>query len=212
MIALFLILIAAYSDAGSFPDIDTAASKVTIKVIDEEGKPVESASIRVGYTVLSWGDTNGKSFSVDGYSDANGYFSASANASGKIGYTIKKGGYYDSHSWFRFQEIKNGKWEPWNPELPVVIRKIVNPVSMYARDTIFSRIEIPILEKAVGFDLIDFDWVAPYGKGTHADFIFTADSRVVKNDDFDCTLTITFSNKFDGIQLYKEDRSNGSSL
>jgi hypothetical protein len=187
----------------------TADSKISFKIVDDDGMPVDLAHIGVGYIILSWG-INNKTFDVEGFSDASGYYSASANASGKIGFTVKKEGYYRSFGQFEYREIKQGKWEPWNQELKVTMRKIINPVPLYARDTAKSGLEIPVIGKEVGFDLMKYDWVVPYGMGKHADMVFKIDRRFVRNDDFDCTLTITFPNKFDGIQLFKEDRKNGS--
>lgn len=209
MISLALIIMAAPSYAGPFTGIDTAASKVTIKIIDEDGKPVESASIGVGYIVLSWGISN-KTFDVKGYSDINGHFTASANASARIGFTVQKKGYYRSFGQFEYKKIKDGKWEPWNPELIVVMRKIVKPVPMYARDTKKSDLLIPVSGQEVGFDLIKYDWVAPYGKGNQADLKFKLDGSYISKNDFDMILTITFSGQYDGIQIVQEDISQGS--
>jgi len=91
------------------------------------------------------------------------------------------------------------------------MRKIVNPVPMYARDIHINPIELPEINKDIGFDLVVFDWVAPYGKGEHSDFIFNLTrERAVDRFDFDGTLTLKFPNKYDGIQLHREQRENGS--
>ncbi len=209
-LTFMLIFILMTTTSHAKTEMATADSKINFKIVDEDGIPVELADVGVGYIILSWG-INNKTFDVKGYSDANGYFTAYANASAKIGFTVKKEGYYRSFGQFEYKEIKDGNWEPRNPELIVVLRKIVNPVPMYARDTTKSDLEIPVIGKEIGFDLVEYDWIAPYGKGKHADLIFKIDKRFANNYDFDTTLTITFLNKFDGIQLFKEDRrKNGS--
>lgn len=77
---------------------------------------------------------------------------------------------------------------------------------MYAREAVK---EIPILDEAVGFDLMKFDWVVPYGHGNHSDFIFRLEKKIVDRNNYDATLTLTFPNRFDGIQLIKEEHRYG---
>jgi hypothetical protein len=183
-------------------------AKVTVKVVDEGGQPVEGANAGVGFQYdLDWAtEVNSKK----GLTDENGTFTAAGTGNGYIGYGAEKNGYYDSSYNYEFIEKGPSGWKPWNPELKVVMRKIENPVPMYARDTVQSTIEIPVVEKEVGFDLVVFDWIAPYGKGSHPDFTFKLQRHVINRKDFDGTLIITFPNKFDGIQSYREDLSRGS--
>jgi len=81
---------------------------------------------------------------------------------------------------------------------------------MYARNTKLSRVRLPAADKEIGFDLIAYDWVAPYGRGSVADFIFKLDKKGSGKSDLYSTLTITFSNRLDGIQIVRENRRNGS--
>ncbi|MDX1764111.1 MAG: hypothetical protein R3231_07310 [bacterium] len=127
-----------------------------------------------------------------------------------VGFHATKEGYYRSYHDYKFKEKKLGRWQPWNPTIEVVLRKVENPVPMYARNTRWSGMEIPVVGEPVGFDLTAYDWVAPYGKGGHADFIFKLEKRFVSRKDFDSKLTLTFSNPLDGIQVYKDDRKLGS--
>jgi len=77
--------------------------------------------------------------------------------------------------------IKYGRWRPWNEEILVTIRPIINPVPMYMQN---KYLEIPANDKDVGFDLVAADWVPPYGKGQHTDFIFKVDRRYENVDSF----------------------------
>jgi hypothetical protein len=117
-----------------------------------------------------------------------------------------------SYGDYRFTEEKLGNWAPWNPEVTVVLKRIEKPVPMYARDTEMSRLDLPAVGQPIGFDLIEYDWVAPYGKGKHADIVFMLDKKYIKDNDFECILTMTFSNTLDGILLVKENRSSGSTF
>lgn len=185
-------------------------AKITVHIVDEEGGPMSGVD-----TGITFSRVKNKSF--DGKSDSFGKFTASAETEGRASYGASKPGYYDSHGSFNFAKVEGNKWipmsykwQPWNPEVKLMLRKIGNPVPMYARDTTHSKLEIPIVGKEVGFDLMEYAWLPPYGNGKHADFIFKLEKRYVSDDDFDSKLTITFPNKFDGIQLVKEDSRNGS--
>ncbi len=189
----------------------TSKVSISIKVIDEKGNTVEGARVGVGFTEhLVW---DSKEIPVVGFTDVNGLFTASATADGDLGFNVTKDGYYQSFGSKKFKAIRNSRWEPWNPEVNVVLRKIENPVPMYLRDTHNTGgLVIPALGVEIGFDLIEYDWMPPYGKGKATDFIFKVDKRYTDDKDFDCTLTITFPNKFDGIQSYPFDRREGSVL
>lgn len=184
------------------------AAQVTIKVADEKGLAVEGAKVGVGFSYNTGWGTN--STGRQGVSDADGKFSASGQGNGHVTYGADKEGYYNSHYVYDFQKLGPLGWEPRSPELTVVLRKILNPVPMYVRDTKSSIIEIPVADKEIGFDLERFDWVSPYGGGMHSDFIFNLKRRFVAWDDQDCVLTVTFSNKNDGIQLIEEDLQYGN--
>ncbi len=184
------------------------AAKVSIQVVDEEGHPIVGAKVGVGFNYnTGWGTNNE---SNHGFSDTEGNFTATGGGNGHVSYGAKKEGYYNSH--YSYDFIKTGilRWEPHNPELQVMLRKIENPVPMYARDIRTSPIEIPAVDKDVGFDLIEFDWVSPYGRGVHSDFIFHLDKGIIDRKNFDEKLTIFFLNSNDGIQPYYEEMQYGS--
>ena len=109
--------------------------------------------------------------------------------------------YYRSIADVKYQKIVAGRWQPWNPVVTAVVRRIVNPIPMYAK-----RIEtvIPAENVILGFDLITGDWVAPYGSGQTPDFLFCFTKRISGPDDFEGGLVISFTNTFDGILENKE--------
>lgn len=201
---LITTLIFGCSLASGLPE-----AKITIKVIDEQDKPIAGASVGIGFERNSGGGV--KEIRVDGMTDSNGVFSGQERSNNYVGYTITKEGYYQSTGTYRFKE-SNGKFEPSNPEVKVILRKIINPVPMYARNTKMSPIEIPAAGKPIGFDLTEYDWVIPYGNGKYSDFIFKLEKIFVSNDNFESTLTITFSNNHDGLQTIKENLRYGSTL
>ena len=70
---------------------------------------------------------------------------------------------------------------------------------MYARKV--EMLRVPVVGQPVGFDLVASDWVAPHGKGSVSDLIFTLQKTFVDVEKpFEASLTITFANEDDGIQ------------
>lgn len=172
-----------------------AVAKIIVKVTDETGSPANNAHLNVRFSSGSG--------TVKGFTDEHGVFEAKAISNdGVILGDIKKEGYYESGLSHSFYVTRFGMWQPWGKELTVVMRPIVNPVPMYVRNTYF---DFPALGEEIGFDLMKADWVIPYGQGTHADFIFKVDRRYDNVDNFDATMTLTFSNPLDGIQVFKDD-------
>lgn len=172
--------------------------KTTITVKDEFGNTVEDAAVgsvfRDGKVVLN---------EIEGRTNKNGKISYLGIAPmGVTGGGVVKAGYYQSTFHHDFFIRKFGIWQPWNKEIQVTLRPIINPVPMYVRSHTFS---IPKIGENIGFDLNKSDWVFPYGRGTQSDFIFRAERQYKDIDNFDATLTMTFTNKYDGIQLVKED-------
>lgn len=189
---------------------ENANAKITLTVVDEAGLPVENARVGVGYIELLWWDS--KSTGLSGNSDSEGCFSASHNSSNSVGYRAEKDGYYQSFGEYRFKQIQNGHWEPWNPEVTVVMRKKENPVSMYARDTLLTKITIPVVDKEVGFDFVEFDWVAPHGKGKISDIYFILNGTYINERNYDMKLKLRFPGNFDGVQTLRQDIRQGSML
>jgi hypothetical protein len=184
-------------------------AKITVKVVDENGNVIRGAN--VGFSSFIGAATK-KFDSVKGITDENGIFSGWIEATNEIAVAGYKDGYYRSMIPYYFKGFKFKRWQPWNPEIRIMLYKIGNRVPMYARNTEYSKIELPVIGKKVGFDLIEFDWVSPYGKGVHPDMIFKLDKKYTDWDNFSSKLTVSFSNKYDGIQLVKQDRSVGSGL
>lgn len=183
-------------------------AKATIKVVDELGNPIEGAQASIGFQVSKGFKEQGiRDVSERGITGADGVFSASHRSSLDIAFGAEKQGYYKSYGQYHFNNSVNGHWQPWNPEFKLVLRKIENPVPMYARE---FRLEMPVTKNKVGFDLIKYDWVAPYGKGIHSDLMFKLVKQVKSRDEFEGRLAVGTSNNFDGIQLLKEDRKYGS--
>ncbi|MHB8881219.1 MAG: Ig-like domain-containing protein [Thermodesulfovibrionales bacterium] len=187
--------------------LDLPKARVTLKVVDEKGVPIKGA--KANLTIEGSQKINK---TISSLTDKDGISTVAEDSTGYVWYGVEIDGWYKSRGEYRFSRHEAGKWQPWNPEIKVVMRKIEKPVPMYARQTgsVKPDIEIPVINKEIGFDLMECDWISPYGKGKHADFTFKLEKTFKSRDDFDSTLVVTFPNKFDGIQVVKENLKGGS--
>jgi len=112
---------------------------------------------------------------------------------GKEGYY---GGGISSGHFYKTDSLNH--WLPWDATYTTVLRKIGNPIPMYAKNV---NIDIPAIGQPCGYDLEVGDWVGPYGKGKVSDFIFTLQRQYQDYFDFNVSVTLTFSNPGDGIQV-----------
>jgi len=196
---------------------------MTFRVTTDDGEPVQNVEVTTS-TFLRWqpGEGFGKDIYQDfkGKTDEKGVATLSfASERGDCRYSIfDVPGYYSTRNLeYQFKEAKEGKWQPWNPTVDVMLKPIINPIAMHARKMGFITVplELPQKGQPVGFDLMAGDWVAPHGKGSVADLVFTLKETIPfvrVEDPFDVTLTISFSNKGDGIQSSLAPINKGSDL
>jgi hypothetical protein len=182
---------------------------ITFKVTDDAGVPVPAGIVHAS-TFSYW--ERGEGFGRDVHdqyqvqiSKAGAAVISGSSLRGSFDYVIyPEGKYYaGSGGFYQFKEVVNGRWEPWNPQLEIVVPRILNPMSLYARKLGFGPdLELPS-KGPVGFDLMESDWVAPHGKGKRADLFFTHKSIIPAADidgAFESVFTVSFSNPGDGIQ------------
>lgn len=167
---------------------------VTVKVVDDSGGPVTGADTWVSYGISPVANQTNDWDKIEGLTDADGEFAASHSDthSMSLGIHVRKSGYYPTDVVYELGAIFSR--EKWNPTLTLVLKKILHPIPMYAKRIIGAP---AVLNQPLGYDLIAGDWVAPFGKGTNTDIIFT-----VRKTDNDTEFTITFPNRDDGIQEF----------
>ena len=160
-----------------------AKAKLTVHVVDDNGHSISNATCHVGFADIA------TIIEEDvGHSDANGLYVAEGIAKDEIGGWVEKKGYYRSH--FKFQKgdppgmidyggdsseayyaskVRNGRWLPWNPTIPVVLRDTRNPTPMFVKkfDGVLPN------GTTVGFDCEVGDFTHPHGNGKIADFTIT---------------------------------------
>jgi hypothetical protein len=217
-------------------------AQITFRVRDDVGNVVKGATVQMN-TFQRWvpGPEFGKDIRsrVEGSTDTNGFVVLHLpTLRGSVKYAVSvKGEYFDNtmkmmvagKAYYRdmggsfyFTNHVAGKWQPWNPKVELTLKEVLKPIPMYARKYGESysereRQSIPEYSKAIGFDLMKGDWVAPYGKGETSDFIFTLDCKLggqtsFRTQIFDATLTLGFSNEGDGIQASCIHPLQGSAL
>jgi hypothetical protein len=169
--------------------------QVTFHVTGMDGAPISQANVAAGYFV---GPHTGSH--KDGLTDTNGIVTITARSGPAISYDAEKASYYPTRGLkydFDFRNKTGNQWHPWNPTVDIVLKRIINPIPMYAK-----RIDAqpPVDSKPVGYDLMAGDWVAPYGKGTDTDIVFTRDYNRKSLQDYDYKLTVSFPKAGDGIQ------------
>jgi hypothetical protein len=160
----------------------TADAVVTVKVTDEQGKPVVGAKVIGGWSSprppgTGWGA--GPDAVVKTFSNQNGMAKLSVNDVPVI--RILKDKFYKNGLYDGSKEVEDGFKNPIfslnRPEFTIVLQRKINPIPMYVRK--IDKKQIPEKRTKIGFDLLIGDWIAPYGQGQDPDFEIWADWLVL---------------------------------
>jgi hypothetical protein len=208
--ALFLTFIAPFATvAQQWPE-----AKVTVHVVDEERRPMANVDVGITfdeptYKPGKWGSSD--VLTRSGKTNNEGLFSAAEPSGNYVNSGAKAPGYYNAHGEpVKFWKTEGRKWQPWNPAIELVLKKIINPIPMYARRV--NR-AVPAQNEDLGFDMFVGDFVTPYGQGKTADMIFRLEVTERTKKDYDYKLTVAFPNTADGILPFNPtSRLQGSAL
>lgn len=183
---------------------------ITLRVVDEAGNPVQSAETQLFFQqnrMLS------PAIQLEGLTDKSGVYSTVQSGDGGVDIYVKAPGYYDWYKKFDFYPSGvTGEMVPFDPEkqpIEVVLKSIDHPVPMFVKE---MRIEIPILDAPVGFDMEKADWCKPHGSGINADFFMQVHKDFKDRWEFEGSLKVTFSNKGNGILYLKTRDDYGNDL
>jgi hypothetical protein len=114
-----------------------------------------------------------KDIPVKGITDCNGCWSMEGKTHDRPAASAQKKGYYDSVVRFVFDKWKTKPWR-WNPyeqKATIILRKINNPIPMYAWN--MRRMDYPVGTNTwVGYDMLRAEWMPPHGKGEIEDVRF----------------------------------------
>lgn len=162
---------------------------VKVTVTEENGAPVEGASVEIRY--LGYGTR--KEESKYETTNSSGQVDSSGTADLRICIYIQKEGYY--------QTSVEGLSRKQDHDVTYVLRKVRNPIPLYARRL---QIVAPVKNENLGYDLEVGDWVVPHGEGKKKDLIFNVHHSKKDYWTLDYRLTVTFPNKHDGIQQFQQ--------
>lgn len=184
-----------------------ARGRVTLRVVDSIGKPVEHAQLSVA---LFPSDSYASADVREGQTDGDGCLSVEGTTVGDMTYTVTKSGYYRTTGKYLFYRcgesgVQDGRWQPWNPTNTVVLKEHRNPVAMYAMNV---DVPIPAGNAPIGFDLVVGDWVAPHGRGAIADLLIKYTASYEGPQTFSKRLELSFSNPRDGVQAIPLDETS----
>lgn len=208
--ALSLLFICAICRAQLSQDtIDAmtwgAEAKVTFQVVDYDGKPVTNAQFGVAW---SYDYTNRHKERVI-KTDKNGHVVLEEKSRGTFTYSIEKEGYYKSSGKYSLDvsgenHVKDGRWEPWNPTVEILLKEKRNPIPL-ARPSAWQRV-IPF-EISAGFDFEAGDWVAPFGKGSIADATFHIVSKLQSDENINRAdqLRVVINSEDGGFIMLRQD-------
>jgi hypothetical protein len=177
-------------------------AKITVLVHDEDKNPIDDVNLHIRFLHLNGAYKDG---SNDFYltTDADGQATAESESTGAIFITAEKTGYYPSElqyqptDWSKKLENKS-KILPWNPTVPIILKKIGKGAPMFARGAPRRSVDLPSQDEAHAYDLIEDDWLEPHGKGKVADLMLRAHMDVIDEENYDSEMSITFPNKGDG--------------
>lgn len=174
----------------SFAMMLAACGQVTtkIQVVDEQGDPVEGAEVKLWY--VNYRDEKMKVIKTD----AKGRIEDTGNPELRINLSVAKEGYYKT---FYDQSEGTSLSKDINHDLEVILRKVINPIPMYAKKI---NIRLPKIGEKFAFDFQVGDWVAPHGKGAISDIYFKSSKVVIDRNNYRCETFISFpENSIDGI-------------
>lgn len=190
-------------------------AKYTLKVLDESGMPIQGANASISFMQPKSTGWGGETNFVSGDTDITGIYTGQGETEQYGVYGAGAKGFYDTSLKYNGLKSVSGvigfrRWQPWNPTLEVVLKKIKNPIAMYVYDT--DWIELPKKGGFIGYDLIKQDWLIPHGKGITADFSLRIISDMRADFDYDIDFEIAFSSELDGIQPFDTKSNDGSEL
>lgn len=150
--------------------------KVNVCVVNEKGTPVRNAKVGTSFYRFvdeedPWkGQTSFRDYAV---SDINGKCSFSGKSLNRLSVGGEKEGYYGSGKVLRLsdRDSERGRWLPYERDVEIVLRKIMNPIPMYAWGLHLEKYPVST-NQWVGFDMLLADWMPPHGLGKSEDARF----------------------------------------
>lgn len=175
-----------------------ARGQIELMVADPDGNPVENANVKAGFynpkdRDPSWLKTK---------TNERGRCVVTGLTENLINYQVTKGGFYQTkgkyncYSRYEKPRVADGYWQPRKPTVHVELRPIRNPIPMYVKN---ASTGVPKANEALGYDLLQGDWIAPHGKGKTADITILVQGKYEDVYHRWSELTLRFLNEHDGL-------------
>ena len=185
----------------------TVPTRATFVVRDDRGQPVPKALIEGGfYDITDYGARN----EFRKFTDTNGMLVVKGRAMIGVGGLVTAEGFYQTTARVDLDYDQLVSLRRWDVEVPVLLKRIRNPIPMYVRDV--SNIEMRdtsddkkghlVLSSRIGYDLIEGDMVDPHGKGKITDMHFSWRLTLYEGSwpkDRDALSEVRLTNVVDGI-------------
>lgn len=172
--------------------------QITVQVRNDMAAPVAGAKVSVALERTESERFAERFHLISGDTNEEGLASLRGEMfMGSFAFGVEAPGYYTARGLrYAFVEVRRGRWQPWNPTIPLVLKPIKNPVAMYARRMV---VELPVQGVAVGFDLLQCDWTPPHGQGSTPDIICFGQGNWRDRRNYDAELTIEFPGYGNGL-------------
>ena len=183
---------------------------ITFRVTDTRGVPVTNAQAVAYFSFLHKEGSEEKRFATD----TNGMCTVKGLCSIGMSGTFSKEGYYASGFGHKVltaypmpsSALKDGKWQPWNPTVDIILKEKRNPIPMYVKS---GEIILPKTNEPFGIDFQAGDLLAPHGNGKVADmvltYVFNTPSPDDEKQEYFAHFALASTNKHEGVIVMKSD-------
>ena len=161
-----------------------AHSKLTIHIVDEEGKPVTGAKISAVH-YKNWICLKSEQLTTDD----NGFVVLENKQADRYTIGTVKEGYYGSFGDICFFSgyckcVGNGMWLPWNPQVEWVLKTMGAPVRLkdYDIKRSYNATNSLPLEIDLPFDFLLGDFLPPWGIGLNTNAFFRFSGAKKQNE------------------------------
>lgn len=150
--------------------------KLLLTVKDEQGELLKNTHVLCFFSKLiddkdPWkGQTSDEVLVM---TDRNGKGIASGASMARMTVVAHKDGYYESRQTLYNSKVdrQKGQWVPYELKVNIVLRKIINPIPMYAWSMHLNGYPVRTNEWA-GYDMLRAEWMPPHGNGKTEDVRF----------------------------------------
>lgn len=193
----------------------TPVAKITLHVVNQNNIPVTDVEVSASF----WGGRQNiiKKPNKDGYISYSSPVLGDAVFGNIIHKTVHNPAAIDKYyaTYLRrdylspSRNAKEGRWEPWNPIVEMPLKEYINPIPMYATG-MRNRVELPILNQWIAFDLEKNDWVAPWGAGRFCDLEVRGAWNGIKRESFEgYQIEFRIRQPHAGMYLFERDKTSG---